>query len=255
MNKQIVALHDVSFSYRMYNKSVLKSLYLGIGKGRVTAVLGPNGAGKTTLLHVVLGWLVPASGSVLLDGKPLQGYSQRERGRWMSLVPQKEHIPFEYSMLEYVLLGRTPHLKPLETPGERDMAIAVGSLVRVGLDYRDRRPINRFSGGELQLLKIARALAQEPRIMLLDEPGSHLDLRNKKMLLDIMADQSATVLFTTHDPDAASACAHDIVLMRDGQVVATGPAQEMLQEHYLSKTYDTDIAVMEMRGKRVTLWF
>jgi iron complex transport system ATP-binding protein len=255
LKSPLIELRDVSFSYRMYNRPVLNGLSLVLKEGRKVAILGQNGVGKTTLLHIVLGWLRPDNGDVFMNGKPLQSYSQRERGRLMSLVPQKEYIPFEYSMLEYVLLGRAPYLKPLETPGEGDRYIAIESLVRVGLDPSDRRPINRFSGGELQLLKIARALAQKPRIMLLDEPASHLDLHNKRMLIDIMGKQAHAALFTTHDPDVASACADDIVLMREGAILAAGPAQEMLKQRLLSETYDADVSVREIRGKRVTLWF
>ena len=255
MNRSLVVLRELYFRYRTLKRPVLEKLSLGLQEGKITAVLGSNGVGKTTLLHIILGWLSPSSGSVDIDGKPLCSYSQRDLGRWMSLVPQREHIPFEYSMLEYVLLGRAPHLKPLESPGEKDRGIGVEAMHSVGLSPTDRRPITRFSGGELQLLKIARALAQQPRIILLDEPTSHLDPSNKKMLVDIIKKQNATVLFTTHDPDVASACADNIVLMRDGRILNAGPAGEMLQQPLLSETYDTHISVEEIHGKRVTLWF
>jgi iron complex transport system ATP-binding protein len=149
-------------------------------------------------------------------------------------------------------------LKPLESPDEEDIRIGADALVSVGLDPGDRRPITRFSGGERQLLKIARALTQQPRIILLDEPASHLDLRNKKMLVDIMRKQAAegvTMLFTTHDPEMASACAGNVVLMRNGTVLRSGSVNEMLEQGLLSETYDSDITVSEIQGKRVALWF
>jgi iron complex transport system ATP-binding protein len=255
VNTSLVVLRELSYSYRTLKRPVLKNLSLDLEEGKITAVLGSNGVGKTTLLHIILGWLTPSTGMVMLDGMPLRSYSQRERGRWMSLVPQREHIPFEYSMLEYVLLGRAPHLRPLESPREVDRDIGMEAMLRVGLRPSDKRPVTRFSGGELQLLKIARALTQQPRIMLLDEPTSHLDPSNKKMLVDIIKKQNATVLFTTHDPDVASACADNIVLMRDGRILGVGPAAEMLQQPLLSRTYDTHISVEEIHGRRVTLWF
>ena len=258
MKGPLITLCELSFGYRRNAKPVLNDLSLGFDEGKVSAILGPNGVGKTTLLYIMLGWLSPTGGSVLLNRRPLSSYTQRERGKWMSLVPQREHIPFEYSMLEYVLLGRAPYLKPLESPDEEDIRIGADALVSVGLDPSDRRPITRFSGGERQLLKIARALTQQPRIILLDEPASHLDLRNKKMLVDIMrkqADEGVTLLFTTHDPEMASACAGNVVLMRKGTVFKSGSAHEMLEQGLLSETYDFDITVSEIQGKRVALWF
>ena len=258
MKRPIIALQKLSFSYRTHGEPVLRSMSLDLEEGQATAVLGPNGVGKTTLLYLMLGWFSPRGGSIMLDGRPLHSYSQRERGKWMSLVPQREHIPFEYSMLEYVLLGRAPYLRPLESPGGEDIRIGSQALTDVGLDPCDKRPITRFSGGERQLLKIARALTQQPRIILLDEPTSHLDLRNKRIIVDIMRKQAAegtTLLFTTHDPEVASACADRVVLMRDGTVLSTGTVHEMMQEGLLSETYGSDITVSEIRGKRVTLWF
>ena len=258
MKCSLITLRDLSFGYRRNATPVLRDLSLGFDEGKVSAILGPNGVGKTTLLYIMLGWLSPTGGSVLLNHRPLSSYTQRERGKWMSLVPQREHIPFEYSMLEYVLLGRAPYLKPLESPDGEDIRIGADALVSVGLDPGDRRPITRFSGGERQLLKIARALTQQPRIILLDEPASHLDLRNKKMLVDIMRKQAAegvTLLFTTHDPEMASACAGNVVLIRNGTVLRSGSAHEMLEQGLLSETYDADITVSEIQGKRVTLWF
>lgn len=258
MKKPIMALQELSFRYGTHGAPVLRNLSLNLEEGLVTAVLGPNGVGKTTLLYLMLGWLHPDEGKLMLDGRPLGEYGQRERGQWMSLVPQREHIPFEYSMLEYVLLGRAPYLRPLESPVEKDIRIASHALESVGLDPGDRRPITKFSGGERQLLMIARALAQQPRIILLDEPTSHLDLRNKRMLVDIMRDQAAegvTLLFTTHEPEVASACANRVVLMREGRILSFGTVDEVMQENLLSTTYGSDITVSEVHGKRVTLWF
>ena len=138
MKKALIALRELSFSYRGNGRSVFRNLSLDLDEGKVSAVLGPNGVGKTTLLYIMLGWLSPVSGNVVLNGKSLSSYTQRERGKWMSLVPKREHIPFEYSMLEYVLLGRAPYLKPLESPGKEDIRIGTDALVSVGLDPEDK---------------------------------------------------------------------------------------------------------------------
>jgi iron complex transport system ATP-binding protein len=257
MNKPLLRIADVAFRYGTRKVRVLHDISLEVEEGSATALLGPNGVGKTTLLHLVLGWLQPERGNLELDGRPLSTYDQRARGRIMGLVPQREHIPFEYSMIEYVLLGRVPYLKPLESPGGEDIRVAARALESVGLDPDDRRPITRFSGGERQLLMIARTLAQQPRIILLDEPTAHLDLRNKRAIVNILKDQLAggvTLLFTTHEPEMAAALAHRLVLLRNGTILRTGRVEEVMTEGLLSETYDSDIVVTQIRGRQVALW-
>jgi iron complex transport system ATP-binding protein len=230
---------------------------LDVQAGAVVAVLGPNGVGKTTLLLLALGWLRPAAGRVLLDGRPLATFTPRGRGQTMALVPQSEHVPFEYTVLEYVLLGRAPHLPPLGAPGADDMVRAEGSLGRVGLPDFGRRKITTLSGGERELVLVARALAQEPRLLLLDEPTSHLDLANKRRVADVVRDLAAsgvTVVLTTHEPDLAAVVASDLVLLRDGSVLAAGPAAQVFDGAGLSATYGIPVQVVEAGGRRVVVW-
>jgi iron complex transport system ATP-binding protein len=258
LSEPLVDVQDVSFGYRSGRLRVLRNLSLQVVRSSVTAILGPNGVGKTTLLHIILGWLKPWDGRINLAGVPLQSYSLRERGRLMSLVPQKEHIPFEYSMIEYVMLGRVPYLRPLEIPGREDERIAAEALYMVGLSPDERRPITQMSGGERQLLLIARSLAQQPRLLLLDEPTVHLDLRNKKIMVKLLREQvrrGVSVLLTTHDPDVAVALADRVVLVRDGRVMKEGVLSEMLTSELLTATYGSEVEVREVRGKRVALWF
>jgi iron complex transport system ATP-binding protein len=236
---------------------VLKAVSMDVPAGSITAVLGPNGVGKTTLLHLALGWLRPQSGRVFLEGKPVQDYSQRERGRLVSLVPQKEHIPFEYSILEYVLLGRAPYLGALAMPGRVDYEIALSSIQSVGLNGMEGRPINDLSSGERQLVLVARALAQQPGVMLLDEPTSHLDPHNKKRLIEIVGSQKAsgkTVLFTTHELDVAACLADRAVLMRSGEVLRSGPIDKVLVSESIKEAYGLDVKVVDIAGKKIVLW-
>ena len=257
MTTPTLSFHDASFEYQAEGPMVLKAVSLNVPAGSITAVLGPNGAGKTTLLFLALGWLRPQGGRVLLGDKPVHGYSQRERGRLMSLVPQKEHIPFEYSILEYVLLGRAPYLKTLQMPGRGDFEIAMGAIESVGLGGMEGRPINDLSTGERQLVLVARALAQRPRVMLLDEPTSHLDLRNKKRLVEIIGSQKAsgrTVLFTTHELDVAASLADRVVLMSSGEVLRAGPMDEVLVDESVREAYGLDVKVVDIAGRKVFLW-
>jgi len=256
-NRPLFLFDQISFGYQPNGRTVLHALSLEIESGTVTAILGPNGAGKTTLLHLALGWLAPQSGQVLLNGRPLDGYSRRDLGQWMALVPQSERIPFEYSILEYVLLGRAPYLAPLDMPGAEDYVIGERVIDQVGLGQLNGRAITTLSGGERQLALVARALAQQPRLLLLDEPTSHLDLANKVRLLRLMQELAArgvTLLLTTHEPDVAAAVATHLVLMREGQVYQAGPLPQVFTAEHLSATYGVPVSVKQVDGRRIALW-
>lgn len=257
MNTPLLAFDHISFGYQPKGSTVLQSLSLEIEAGTVTAILGPNGAGKTTLLNLALGWLTPQSGQVRLDGRPLIHYSRRDLGQQMALVPQSERIPFDFSILEYVLLGRAPYLAPLEMPGEQDCLVCEQAIAQVGLGHLGRRAVTTLSGGERQLALVARALAQKPRLLLLDEPTSHLDLGNKVRFIKLMQDLAAhgvTLLFTTHEPEVAAAIATHLVLMRDGQVRQTGSLAQVFTTEYLSATYNVPVTVAQVQGQRIALW-
>ncbi|MBN1890702.1 MAG: ABC transporter ATP-binding protein [Thermoflexales bacterium] len=254
MSTPLLTFQAVRFGY--HSQPVLERLSLAIQPGTITAILGPNGAGKTTLLHLALGWLKPQAGQLVLAGRPLGAFARSELGRWMGLVPQSERIPFEYTLLEYVLLGRAPYLGPLEMPGAEDCRAAARALELVGLGGWEGRAITTLSGGERQLVLIARALAQQPRLLLLDEPTSHLDLANKARLIELLrelAAQQVTIVLTTHEPDVAAALATHLVLMRNGQVYQAGLLSQVFTAEYLSVTYGVPVRVAEVDGQRVVL--
>ena len=252
----ILAFNHLSFGYRA-DVPVLQDVSLSIERGAVTGLLGPNGAGKTTLLHLALGWLSPSSGRVELEGRPLGEYPRQELGRRLGLVPQSEAIAFEYTVLEYVLLGRAPYLPPLEMPGEKDVAAALAALKRVGLQGFEQRSMLEISGGERQLALTARSLAQEPQILLLDEPTAHLDLGNKAHLIRILRslhEQGVTILLTTHDPELASLLCTRLVLVEKGLPLTEGTVEEMLTPENLSRLYGLPVELEELRGKKVIFW-
>jgi iron complex transport system ATP-binding protein len=254
MTSGILSIDSISFRYNPGQPSAVDAVSFTIQPGTVTAILGPNGAGKTTLLNLLLGLRKPESGVINLEGLPLTKYSRKELSQWMGLVPQSEHVPFEYSVLEFVLLGRAPYLGPLDMPGPEDVIIARQSLSQVGISHLQNRPIPALSGGELQLVLIARALTQQPRILLLDEPTSHLDLANRNNTLQILNRlrlNGTTVIFTTHDPEAAALIADYLVLMRSGHVLFTGGIDETFTTEKLSQTYGTSVQVIHLEGLRV----
>lgn len=253
----LAKFEHITFAYPSAERPVMREFNLEIGSGTVTAILGPNGAGKTTLLHLILGWLKPQNGSILLNQQSLDRYTRRTLGQWMGLVPQSEQVSFEYSLLEFVLLGRAPHLPPLAMPGKEDYEIAADALQQVGLSEMQNRSILSLSGGERQLVLVARALAQQPRLLLLDEPTSHLDLSNKGRLVHLLRELSTkgvTILFTTHEPEVASALATHLVLMKKGQVLKTGTLDEVFTSQDLSFLYQMPVSVTDISGRRVALW-
>jgi iron complex transport system ATP-binding protein len=248
----LLALTDVHFRYAGHD--VLRGVSLSVSPGTITALLGSNGAGKTTLLHVVLGLRQPRAGQVWIAGRPLESYSRAEMGRLVGLVPQTEYIPFAFTVHDYVLLGRAPYLHPLEVPRAGDRAAAQAALEAVGARYLADRPINALSGGEQQLAMLARVLVQRPRLLLLDEPTSHLDLCNRAhtlALLRALQSEGITVVFSTHDPQSAASAADRVVLMRDGAVLAAGPASEVLTAELLTATYGVPVEVVEVDGRRI----
>ena len=238
-------------------RAVLAGISARFGPGTVTAILGPNGVGKTTLLNLCLGWMRPWEGAVIVDGRPVATLSGGERGRLLSLVPQSDHVPFEFSLLDCVLLGRAPHLGPLETPGREDVRIALRALERVGLADRAAVSVLEMSAGERQLVLLARALAQESAFLLLDEPSAHLDLANKRRLVSMLRSLAANgtgVVLTTHEPDFAAASADRVVMLDSGTVLASGVPDEVLTGPLLSRAYDTPVTVHRADGRPVFIW-
>lgn len=253
----LLSFQDIIFRYQPHTVLVLRQLALEIQSGTITAILGPNGVGKTTLLHLALGWLKPEAGQVRLVGKLLGNYSRHELGHWMALVPQSEHMPFDYSVLEYVLLGRAPYLKPLEMPCDKDYLIALQAVEQVGLRGLEKRAITTLSGGERQLVLLARALAQQPRLLLLDEPTSHLDLSNKSRLLSLLRNlvrQGVTIMLTTHEPDVAASVATQIVLMKRAYTYNAGTLDQVMTTETLTDMYGVSVQVIQVAGRRVVLW-
>ena len=251
MKPNVIEVRGVNFRYHQHTPWVIENLSLEIPAGVITAVLGPNGTGKTSLLHLMLGLLKPSSGSVQVFGKDHRAYSRRELSQTISLVPQFEQIPFNFSVLEYVLLGRSPYLKPFQVPGEEDLVIANQSLHSAGIHSLRHKPVTELSGGERQLVHLARALTQQARILLLDEPTAHLDLENQGRVLRLlkeMASGGVSVVLTTHDPNAAIFAADHFVLMNNGQVVREGEVSKVITAENLSAIYRSPIRVEQDNG-------
>lgn len=251
-----IDVRRVSFRYRPMDPLALDDVSAQVRAGTITTILGANGSGKSTLLHVLLGLLTPERGEIALFGRPLAVHTRRETSQLLGLVPQSEQVTFDLSVFEYALLGRAPYLDLLARPGARDRERAQSALEAAGIAALARRAVPALSGGERQLATVARALAQEPRILLLDEPTSHLDLANVRRVLDVLRSlRSAgrTIIMTTHDPNAAATLANDVLLMRQGRIVASGATDAVMTSERLSATYGVPVEVIRVHGRPLVL--
>ncbi|MGC4397451.1 ABC transporter ATP-binding protein [Hydrogenophaga sp. T2] len=224
---------------------------LALRAGEVVALLGPNGGGKTTLLKTLLGLLPAQGGTLALQGRPLADWPVPERARLLGYVPQGQASTFGYSARQMVLMGRTAHLGLLARPGARDHAVADEALARLGIAHLAERSVHRMSGGERQLVLIARALAQQPRAVLLDEPTASLDFGNQGLVMTAigtLARQGLGVLFSTHDPNQALRCAHTALLLREGRVLAQGPVAGVVNAQALGALYGAPVSASGGQG-------
>lgn len=217
-----------------------------VAPGSLYAVLGPNGSGKSTLLKALLGITPTESGTTTVLDRSTQAWSRRELARMVGVVPQGETLAFPITVREMVAMGRYPHLGPLRGEGEPDRAAVLRALVQCDVDSLAARDLTTLSGGELQRVRIARALAQEPAALVLDEPTTSLDIRHEMAILELLraaADGGKTVLVVTHGLDLAARFADHILLLAGGRVAAEGPPTEVMRSQVLEAVYRWPIAV------------
>jgi iron complex transport system ATP-binding protein len=219
--------------------------------GECWAILGPNGAGKTTLLHTLAGLRPARSGHVRLNGRRVEALPRRSVAREVALVFQEHHDGFPATVLETALIGRHPYLRPWDMESTEDMALALAALGRVDLAGLESRLVNTLSGGERQRLAIASALTQDPRLFLLDEPVSHLDLHHQVTVMDIVRERvgsGCTAIMTLHDVNlAARHCDHVLLLYPDGSA-CWGPTGEMLLLPVLERLYNQELVEGQADG-------
>lgn len=240
----ILQAQDVVFEYRP-GVPVLRGVSLQAAPGRLTCILGRNGSGKTTLLRCLLGRLAPKSGTILLDGLDLRRYSSGGLARVLAYVPQIPASAFAFTVREIVLMGRFAHGGPLGLAGAKDLTVAnLAMQMTETLAFADRT-LEELSGGEAQCVMIARALAQQSAVMLLDEPTSHLDIKNQLMIYRMMQrlahDWGMAVVCVSHDVNMAARFADELVLMREGQVLAGGTPDQVIRQDILCQAYDVQI--------------
>ena len=252
MNAPVLVARGLACGYAL-RPDVLRGVDFAAAPGAFVCLLGRNGSGKTTLLRALLGLLTPRAGAVELDGRPLEAVPLRARARRLAYVPQAPSATFAFTVEEIVAFGRLAHQGALGLAGEQDRAIVREALRMTGAEGLESRTLDELSGGEAQCVMIARALAQQPGVLLLDEPASHLDLRNQlrvfAMLRRIAHDWPMAVVCVSHDVNLAARYADRLALLADGRLLADGPPDAILRADLLRAAYDIDVDLLPRPGE------
>ena len=242
-----IRVEHLSFSYGQ--KAVLQDISFSVEKGEFLSVLGPNGAGKSTLFRCILGLLPGYSGEVLVNERNIKDFSVQEASRQIAYIPQKSRSVFHYSVFEVVLMGRTNRANIFKSPGREDVQACLNALEKVGIGQLKDRCFHKLSGGEQQLVLIARALAQDAPVLLLDEPTANLDFGNQILVLKQakkLAREGYTVIQTTHHPEQSYLFSDRIFALKDGRGLAHGKPSEVLTGEMVKTLYHTDVNVISL---------
>jgi iron complex transport system ATP-binding protein len=247
MRPAALQVYDLAFGYP--SRIIGAGFRFSLAPGEVVCVLGPNGCGKTTLFRTILGLLPPKAGDILVEGMPIKRWRRNALARAMGYVPQAHSGYFAFTVREIVLMGRTAQLPLFGTPGRRDHEAAERIMAMLGIDHLAERVYTQVSGGERQLALIGRALAQEPKLLVLDEPTANLDFGNQLLVLAQMralAREGIGILFSTHDPDQAFICADRVLMLRDGLILCQGPPAEVITSENLYRVYGVQVQVVDV---------
>ncbi len=248
-----IATHDLDTGYPGH--PVGHGISLAAEAGAVLCLLGPNGSGKTTLFKTLLGLIPALGGEVRIDGAPLDRLSRSDVARRIAYVPQAHAAPFAYTAEEIVLMGRTARLGPFTQPGKRDREAALAALDRLGIADLAGADYTRLSGGQRQLVLIARALAQETPVLVMDEPTASLDFGNQAIVLREIAALSGsglTIVLSTHDPDHAFAVGTEVALLHGGNILSAGSPGTALTEAALAEAYGVPVRIERLASGRTT---
>jgi iron complex transport system ATP-binding protein len=246
------------FAYGEGSPEVVAGATLGVPRGRLSALIGANGSGKSTLIRLLSGLLKPASGEVLFDGAPLASLDARLRARRIAYVPQTISTVFPFTALEVVLTGRSPYTTRFRFESEADVAAARAALEAVDASHLASRPVTELSGGERQSVALARALAQEPECLLLDEPSAALDLKHRagliRHLITLREERQLTTLIITHDLQLLDPAFDSVFAMRGGVVTAAGAPSEVLRDELLAEVYGDEHVRARRAFGRTFVW-
>lgn len=234
---------------RRHPKEVVHGVSFSLDSGEFLCIIGPNGCGKTTTLKAMMGLVPTMAGQVLVAGHPVAGMGERELARHFAYIPQAHTPPFPFTVADVVMMGRTPYINRLYRTTERDRVVALRALDLLGIRDITDQPYTRLSGGQQQMTLIARALAQQSDVLVMDEPTASLDFGNQQLVLSrlrLLSQTGKAVVMVTHDPDHALYCADRVVVMERGRVIATGTPDACITDDMLRRVYGTDAHVADV---------
>jgi iron complex transport system ATP-binding protein len=252
---ELVMLQIENLAFGFPGRTIGRDVSFSLAAGEAMCVLGPNGGGKTTLFRTLLGLLEPHGGTIVLGGVSLDSLSRREIAQRIGYVPQGHSAYFAFTVRDFVLMGRTAHLGVFSVPGRKDRELAGRVLEALGIAHLAERPVTEISGGERQLALVARALAQEPAMLVLDEPTASLDFGNQVRVLEKITALAATgisILFASHDPDHAFLTSHRVLLLAEGRALEIGPPAQVIRPDSLKRLYGVSVDVLPLAGGRHT---
>lgn len=247
----MLEVKSLAFSYG--NRPVFENVSFSLKKGEIMCILGPNGAGKSTLIKCIAGILKPAAGSVFIQGEDTASLGVRGIARHIGYVPQQNEVVFPFTVLDFVVMGRAPHLSMFSSPGAEDIELAKESLSMVGISDLAERPVASLSGGQSQMVLIARALVQKPALLLLDEPTSHLDFGNQILVLETvqkLASLGMSIVMNTHMPDHAFLVGDRAAALAGGRLVALGEVETVVTGKTMSSLYGVNVVVREIEDMK-----
>lgn len=252
MNKLLFELTKLSFSYR--SNTVLEDIDLQLHKGKFYGLIGGNGSGKSTLLELLMATLSPFSGSIKYRDRYLSDYSRQELAIRLALVPQHFSMDFEYRVRDVVLMGRHPHIPRFSSPSQHDLETVELAMKTMDIIHLQDRPVIALSGGELQRVVMARALAQETEVLILDEATSNLDIQHTIAIMQVMrkrvTEKGLTVIAAIHDLNLAAAFCDDCLVLKDGHIFANAPVDEIFTTGLLQSVFAVDATVDRDPGNR-----
>lgn len=249
--EKIIECSNIGFSYN--GTAVLNGINFSISPGEMVGILGANGSGKSTLLKIFSGLLKPESGEALYRNKEISKLGRKEIAKRLAYIPQDPVFAFPFSITEIVLMGRAPYIGRFEFEREQDREMAESAMETVGITHLKDRLISQVSAGEKQLASLARALVQEPEIMILDEPATFLDIRHRteimKILIKLKEERGISIVAATHDIFSALYYFEEIIILKDGKVLAEGKTEKVVNEENLSAAYGINVSVKKVNGR------